>query len=150
MCTTRHPHTNYLPLIKNQLNTIAIQVANANGKMSEIKYVYIYPIDVRIAGTVSIGPSNNGEYVKEGKLTFTPDNGQLMDSVSVYVYDYMSTRPEKLTDITSSYDMATNSYSLVLDEPGSHLYYVYTLDTFGNYTLFDNRTITTASITGPG
>lgn len=132
----------YLPLIKNTLNTIAIQVVNANGKASEIRYAYIYPMDVQVSGTVSMNPSGKNEYVKEGKLTFTPGEGQSMNGVCVYACEYQPSALNAvdkfhLYDITASYDLASDSYSLALDKPGVHYYFVYTLDTYGNYTLFD-------------
>lgn len=124
--------TGYLPLIKNTLNTIAFQVVNANGKASEVRYAYIYPMDVSISGTVSL--SNPGQFVKEGTLSFKPAEGQSMNGASLFVYDYQTST---LNDITASYDLATNSYSMALTQSGQHFYYVYTLDDYGNYTLFD-------------
>lgn len=132
-------HFAYLPLIKNTVNTIAFQVVNANGKVSEKRTVLIEPIAASIKGTVSI--TNTDKPVKEGKLTFRPDPDQSMEDVNIYVYEYVSDKEtgmltEKgLVDITDKYDLYDNSYSLTLAETGYHKYYVYARDKYGNYTL---------------
>ena len=136
----------YLPLIKNTENVIAYQVINANGEVSAIKYVHIYPIETKVSGTVSI-TDTNGSFVKEGKLTFTPDPNQSMKDVKVYVYDYnYDNETGKTVDITDNYDLYNNSYYYTLTQSGKHLYYVYTLDTkiypsgkSGNYTLMGSN-----------
>ncbi|WP_133158708.1 hypothetical protein [Clostridium thermosuccinogenes] len=126
----------YLPLIINQLNTVYIQVINANGIASQIQTVYIYPV-AGVSGTVSI--TDTDKPVMEGKLTFKPASGQSMKEVlGIYVYDYIN--PEKpAVNIIDNYDFYDNSYSLALTEPGYHMYYVYTEDIYGNYTLLGNK-----------
>jgi len=126
----------YLPLIKNRLNTVAIQVINANGLVSQVKYIYIEPIDATVSGSLTITDTNKP--VKEGKLTFTPAQNQPMDAVeSIYVYEYPT---EKLVgDIINNYDYDDNSYSLALTEPGYHKYSVYAVDSYGNYSLLGEK-----------
>ena len=121
-----------LPLVKNTLNTVAFQVVNANGKASEVRYVYIYPVDERVSGAVSINA--RGEYMEEGTLTFKPSPGQSMNNVSVYVSHQKPDGTVDQIDITGNYDLLTDSYSHALKEPGVKYYYVYTVDGYGNYT----------------
>ena len=120
----------YLPLIKNKMNTVAIQVINANGIASQVKYVYIEPIDAKVSGTLSI--TDTQKPVKEGKLAFKPSVYQSMDDVeAIYVYDGYA---QKLVgNLKDNYDTYDNSYYMVLKDPGYHKYYVYAVDMFGNY-----------------
>jgi len=128
-------HSAYLPLIKNTVNTIAFQVVNANGKVSEKRTIFIEPIDAQVSGTVSITDTNKP--VKEGKLTFKPGPNQSMEGVSIYVYEYVfdNETEKSLVDITENYNLYDNSYSLDLIKPGFQKYYIYTRDKYGNYTL---------------
>lgn len=124
---------NKLPLIKNTLNQVAIQVANANGLMSEIRYVYFYPVDAQVRGTVYV-TDTGGQYVTEGKLIFTPEPGQLMDGTSVY--SYRLTSPAETQPLSLDPD-GNYTYTLNKDNSkGNHFYRVYTVDSYGNYTLF--------------
>lgn len=107
-----------------------MQVINDNGKISGVRYIYVYPATQGIKGTISYIPDTL-EYVKEGLLKFTPDPGQIMENVSVYARDMME---NTVTDITGNYNASENSYSLVLDKPGNHGYYLYAIDGEGNYT----------------
>ncbi|HBN84959.1 MAG TPA: hypothetical protein DDZ89_14075, partial [Clostridiales bacterium] len=123
-----------LPLIKNTLNTIAFQVMNANGIASEVRTVYIYPVDVPVSGNITL--TDTREFIKEGVLTFTPNPGQSMVNVSVLVHDYMT---GETFDITHTYDMNSNTYTHILDKGGAHLYNLYTVDGMNNKTIFVER-----------
>jgi len=125
----------YLPLIKNTVNTIAFQVVNANGKVSEKRTVFIEPIDAQVSGTVSMTDTNKP--VKEGKLTFKPGPNQSTEGVTLYAYDRYTGKPP--VDMTENYDLYDNSYSFDLIEPGFHKYYIYTRDKYGNYTLLGSK-----------
>lgn len=72
-------------LIKNKINTIAVQVVKANGKDSEIKYYNIYPVDTHIEGEAKTTTLSDGtDVVNDGELIFTPADGADMSGAHVY------------------------------------------------------------------
>lgn len=122
--------SNTIPLVKDTDNKLGVQVINDNGRISGVRYIRIYPAAQGIQGTISYIP-NTAEYVKEGLLQFTPEPGQIMENVSIYARDMVE---DTITDITGNYNASENTYSLVLDKPGNHGYYLYAIDGDGNYT----------------
>lgn len=135
-----------IPLVKDIVNTLGMQVINDNGKISGVRYIYVYPTTQGIQGTIAYIPDTH-EYVKEGLLQFTPEPGQIMENVSVYARDMME---KTVTDITGNYNASENTYSLVLDKPGNHGYYLYAVDGEGNYTNLSKDTYRQWNLTDSG
>ncbi|MFA5528820.1 MAG: hypothetical protein WC996_09445, partial [Peptostreptococcales bacterium] len=124
-----------LGLIQNKANTIGIQVVNSNGKASEIQYYTIHPMDIEIKGTLTASRGTEGSnVVSEGNLTFTPDEGQLLEAVQVFATAWSDLEDKKIEGTQEMLRQLDDSYICPLI-PGKHNYYVYSIDFYGNVSL---------------
>lgn len=129
-----------LGLIKNTINTIGIQVVNANGKTSSINYYNIYPVDREIEGALSATRGADGSnVVAYGELKFTPGEGQSMDGVKLYAaacqWDSTITVQSYVNiDTVEMLPQSDGSYICAL-APGEVRYFCYATDALGNITL---------------
>lgn len=123
-----------LGLIRNQNNTIAVQVLNSNGKVSDIGYYTVHPVDYEVRGQVTATRGVDGSnVVSRGNLIFTSDGEQLMDGVRVYatVWSAEGSKKEETQEMVLQAD---GSYICPL-VPGKYTYYVYCIDQYGNISL---------------
>ena len=138
-----------LGLLRNKDNIIAIQVLNRNGIDSEVKYYTIHPVDMDIKGSTSVSQGEEGSSVVDtGYIIFTPDQGQLMDGVRLFAtaIEYGSANKKgDPREMAAQYD---GTYTCPLTE-GNNEYYVYSIDKYGNVTLYDREEGTYNDILDP-
>ena len=129
-----------LGLIRNQANTIAVQVLNANGKKSPIRYYIINPVAEEFEGELSFSQAKDGSnLLTVGNLVFTPAAGQSLVGTSLYVsvahVDSEGNLHKK--DGLQGQEMlaqgdGTYTYPLLA---GKYVYSVYAIDAYGNLTI---------------
>ncbi len=148
----------YVYLIKNKLNTLAVQLVKANGNDSEIKYYNIYPTDSSVKGSLSASRLANGtDVVKEGDLIFTPAGNADMNGAHVYVsVEIARTSSSETNEEVKTryaqykpyavYDTSDASKAAIVLEltvqadgtyrcsllPGDNWYHVHSVDKYGN------------------